>query len=612
MKQIGSILDEQNWLETMELACKRSIDANPEKEGDFMKDGFLHCGKCKEPKREYFEWHGHQILTSRDCKCIRDEKERIEKQKRYEEKMARIARLRSVSLMDEVFYKATFKNFDITDDNRKIYNACAKYCRAFQQMLEDILKWALSHVAPRCIFMENVEEIQTWGPLKEIDGNTYPDPEHKGETFNGFVAMLTTGISKSHPAFAEACEFLKITPDSEQGNRLAAGLGYVVDYRVMKACDYGAPTIRKRFYLIARRDGLPIVWPEPTHGKGLKPYRTAAECIDWSIPCPSIFGRKKDLAVNTQRRIARGLDKFVLKNPRPFIMEMNFQNAAQDPEKPMTTQTTANHHYLITPEIVSISQTGSKNRASSIKEPLRTVCVKNEHCLTTPILTKFQQNSLGQPPEKPIDTVMAGATRFGAVMPYITKYFSGEKQAGADINEPAPTVTGIDHSAVVESHLCVLRKNTDCKAMDEPLPTLTTSAGHFAQITTYIQKYDGTQNLKNWDKVRRLLNDYAGYSIAKDEILILEINGVQHFIADIGMRMLKAKELKLAQGFPVDYVIDIEPYIGKKYSEAKQIARLGNAVCPQVATALIRANMTDMAYKKPLHTVKELNAAMCG
>lgn len=137
MKQIGSILDEQNWLETMELACKRSIDANPEKEGDFMKDGFLHCGKCKEPKREYFEWHGHQILTSRDCKCIRDEKERIEKQKRYEEKMARIARLRSVSLMDEVFYKATFKNFDITDDNRKIYNACAKYCRAFQQMLED-------------------------------------------------------------------------------------------------------------------------------------------------------------------------------------------------------------------------------------------------------------------------------------------------------------------------------------------------------------------------------------------------------------------------------------------------------------------------------------------
>ena len=184
-----------------------------------------------------------------------------------------------------------------------------------------ILKWAMSHVAPRCIFMENVEEIQTWGPLMERDGEMYPDPERKGETFNGFVAMLTNGIDKSHPAFAEACEFLKIAPQSAEGDRLASGLGYAVDFRVLKACDYGTPTLRKRFYLVARRDGKPIVFPQPTHGagKGLKPYRTAAECIDWSLPCPSIFGRKKDLATNIQRRIARGLDKFVLKNPRPFI-----------------------------------------------------------------------------------------------------------------------------------------------------------------------------------------------------------------------------------------------------------------------------------------------------
>lgn len=514
-----------------------------------------------------------------------------------------------------------------------------------------ILRWAMSKVSPRCIFMENVEEIKTWGPLVEIDGKMRPDRTREGETFNGFIAMLTDGIDKAHPAFMEACEFLKIDPNCEQGDKLANGLGYKVDYKVLKACDYGAPTKRKRFYMVARRDGLPIVFPKPTHGVGerLKPYRTAAECIDWSIPCPSIFSRKKALAVNTQKRIARGLDKFVLKNPRPFIMEMNFQNAAQDPKKPMTTQTTANHHYLITPEIVRIGQTGSENRASGANEPLRTICVKNEHCLATPILTKFQQNSLGQLPERPLDTVMAGATRFGTVMPsilqyhseqtkgevrgqqadepimtidtqpryginacYISKYFSGEKQKGANIEEPLPTVTGIDHNAVVESHLCVLRKNTDCKPLDEQLPTLTTSAGHFAQVVTYIQKLDSTQDLKNWNKVRDLLNKYAGYSIKEDEILILEINGVQHFIADIGMRMLKAKELKLAQGFPEDYIIDIEPYIGKKYSEAKQIARLGNAVCPQVATALIRANCADMAYRKQLYTVEELNAAMCG
>lgn len=137
MRKVGDMLDDNYWLECMETACKRSIAENPEKEGDFMQDGFLHCGVCKEAKRENFEWHGHLILTARDCKCVRDEKERIEQQKRYEEKMARIAKLRSVSLMDEVFYKATFKNFDVTDDNRAVYKSCVKYCKSFPKMLED-------------------------------------------------------------------------------------------------------------------------------------------------------------------------------------------------------------------------------------------------------------------------------------------------------------------------------------------------------------------------------------------------------------------------------------------------------------------------------------------
>lgn len=481
-----------------------------------------------------------------------------------------------------------------------------------------ILKWAMSKVAPRCIFMENVEEIQTWGPVMEIDGSLYPDPKRAGETFKGFIAMLTKGIDKSHPAFIEACEFLKLDPNSEQADRLSKGLGYNVDYKTLKACDYGAPTIRKRFYLVARRDGQPIVFPKPTHGngKGLKPYRTAAECIDWTIPCPSIFGRKKDLAINTQRRIARGLDKFVLKNAKPFLLQMNFDNTPQDPEKPMSTHTTVNHHILCAPSLVQYHSETSKSevRGQKIVEPIMTV---------------------------------DGSPRYGINACYISKYFSGEKQSGADIEQPTPTVTGVDHNALVvvhltsrhgdgsdgrgskadapiltetgtnhsgliESHLCVLRKNTDCKSVKEPLPTLTTSPGHFAQIKTYIQKLDSTQDLKNWDKVRKLLNDFAGYNIADDEILILEIKGVPHFIADIGMRMLKAEELKLAQGFPKDYIIDIEPYIGKKYSEAKQIARLGNAVCPPVATALIRANCADMAYKKRLETIEELNAAICG
>lgn len=137
MRQIGEIMDDESWLETMKLACQRSIDAHPEVEGDFMQDGILYCGKCKEPKREYFEWHGHKILTSHDCKCVRDEIARQEKQKQYEEKMARIARLRVASLMDEKFYDATFKNFAIDDENKPIYNVCVKYCKSFQQMVSE-------------------------------------------------------------------------------------------------------------------------------------------------------------------------------------------------------------------------------------------------------------------------------------------------------------------------------------------------------------------------------------------------------------------------------------------------------------------------------------------
>ena len=395
-----------------------------------------------------------------------------------------------------------------------------------------ILKWAMSTVAPRVIFMENVEEIQTWCPLIEVNGKMRPDSTRIGETFNGFVQMLSGGISANHPALIEACEFLHIAPDSDEAYKLIKGLGYNVEYRILRACDYGAPTIRKRFYLVARNDGQPIVFPEPTYGvgKGLKPYRTAAQCINWSIPCPSIFGRKKSLVVNTQKRIARGLDKFVVRNPKPFILQANYQNAPQDIDSPLSTETTVNKHFV--------------------------------------------------------------------AAPLLSKYFSGKSQCGAPIDEPLPTVTAVDHNALVAPY---------CKDMNKPLPTITTSAGRFAQVTTKLQKIKGTQDLGNWKEIRRMLNDYAGYKIADDEILVIEINGEKFFISDIGMRMLKAEELKLAQGFPKDYVIDIEPYIGKKYSEAKQIARLGNAVCPPVATALIKANCPEMCNPADISTMSQLN-----
>ena len=191
----------------------------------------------------------------------------------------------------------------------------------------------------------------------------------------------------------------------------------------------------------------------------------------------------------------------------------------------------------------------------------------------------------------------------------IVKYYSGSDQFSA-INDPLHTVTTKDRHGIAAAHLAVFRRNMDGKNIDDVMPTLTTSAGHMAQVRTYLEKIDTAQNLGHWNEIRELLNTYAGYSINDNEILLLELNGVKYFISDIGLRMLKAKELKLAQGFPPDYIIDIEPYIGKKYSEAKQIARMGNAVCPPVAEALVRANCAEIASQRVIATMAMLNAVI--
>lgn len=481
-----------------------------------------------------------------------------------------------------------------------------------------ILKWAMSSVAPRVIFMENVEEIQTWGPLipsPDDPDKLIPDPERAGETFDGFIKMLSTGIAPDHPALKEACEFLNIAPGSEEEKQLIKGLGYKVDYRSLRACDVGAPTIRKRFTLVARNDGKDIVWPKATHGKGkgLKRYRTAADCIDWYIPCPSIFERKKPLVENTLKRIARGLDKFVIKNPKPYILEMNYDNAFQDVDKPMSTQTSANHHYLITPELVECSHK-SGTGIHDVKEPLNTVTGKACFGAVTPYMIPIGygehkgQAARLEDMHKPLNTVV-GSNKHFVVSPYLMHYYGGEDHA-SKADAPVPTVTVEPRHYLCTSHLCVLRKNMDGKAVDKPLPTLTTSAGHFAEVRTHLVQYSEGTDVGNWPKVRELLNKYAGYNLADDEIILFEICGTFYFIGDIGMRMLEPEELKLAQGFPKDYIIDIESLIGKKYSKAKQIARLGNAVCPPLATALVRANCPELCYKKVLITVADLEKAI--
>lgn len=484
-----------------------------------------------------------------------------------------------------------------------------------------VLKWA-GTVRPRVIILENVEEFQTWGPVRKGK----PVKSHQGETFHRWKSQLKA-------------------------------LGYEIEHRELKACDYGAPTIRKRFFLIARCDGKPIVWPKPTYapkdsqevksGK-LKAYKSAADCIDFDLPCPSIFNRKKPLAVNTQRRIARGLDKFVIKEAKPFIVHIgNGERKGQKPrvqdiDKPVSTVVSSCKQYLSTPYMSPIGHTGfCVDRNYSIKQPLQTIVSKAEQIMIMPSLIQYHSETAkgevrGQKLNEPIFTV-DGSNRYGLQIPYLSKFYGGV--VGADIKRPVPTVTAIDHNAltapfltkyysgadqsfscnsplhtittkdrmsVCTNYLTILRNNMDCRSVQEPLNTITTSGAHFANTKVYIKKYSPGCNLGYWNKVRELLNTYTDWNLADDEVLIFNINGVEYFIYDIRLRMLQPKELYRAQGFPNDYIIDHD-YTGKEYPKTKQVARCGNAVPPAFAKALVQANLPEMCKGVDIASMLELN-----
>ena len=278
------------------------------------------------------------------------------------------------------------------------------------------IRWALK-VRPRVIMLENVPEIRTWGPL---GADSKPIKERAGETFDGFIKALTAGIPHDHPAFTEMCATLEISPDSPEAARLEQGLGYNAEYRILRSCDYGAPTTRTRFYLIARCDGKPIVFPPPTHGNGngLKPYHTAAECIDWSIPAQSIFERDKPLAENTLRRIARGIEKFVINNPEPFIVTVNHSGEGfrgQKADEPLGTVTAKNGYGVVAPTLIQYhSETASDEvRGQELNEPLMTVDTSPRYALSVAhIMKNYGGNyqGAGSGADKPLDTVTARPT----------------------------------------------------------------------------------------------------------------------------------------------------------------------------------------------------------
>lgn len=364
-----------------------------------------------------------------------------------------------------------------------------------------VVNWAKA-VRPRVIVLENVEEFQTWGPLRE-DGR--PDPGAVGETFREWLAQLSA-------------------------------LGYSIEFRTLVAADYGTPTTRKRLYLVARRDGAGIAWPDQTHGKGRPAgWRAAAEIIDWALPCPSIFGRRKPLAEATLRRIAEGIRRYVIGAAQPFIMPLTHQGG---------------------------------HRINDITEPLRTVtgAHRGEMALVAPsLIARSWGEREGQRPRaldisRPLSTVVGGGIKHALIAAFITKHYGGI--VGHPVQRTLGTVTAQDHHS---------------------LTTTTLTRAGAETVRAFLIKYYGQGVAQQALEPLHTVTSKARFGL-------VTVEGQDYEIADIGMRMLAPHELYAAQGFPADY--DITPTVnGKPLTKTAQIRCAGNSVCPPVATAIVAANM---------------------
>lgn len=436
------------------------------------------------------------------------------------------------------------------------------------------LAWVLHRFAamirPAVFMMENVEEMADWGPLvaardpatgrvMKVDGTIaapgehvprheqlqMPDRRRKGETFLHFVR----GLERK---------------------------GYVVEWRVLRACDYGAPTSRRRLFLIARRDGLPIVWPAPTHGDPrslavqaghLAPWRTAAECIDWSLPCPSIFGRSKPLADATLRRIAKGVMRYVVEaGDAAFVVTIDHQSsgdsAIRPADAPLSPVTSKARHALVVPTLV---QTGYGERVG--QEP------------RVPGL------------DKPLGTIVGGGVKHGLVAAFLAKHYGGV--VGQPLDRPVGTVTAVDHHSLVAAHLVRLKGTCqDGQALDAPVGSIQAQGQHWGLVHSFLVTYYG-------QGVATPLDEPLETITSKPRFGLVTIHGEEYEIVDIGFRMLQPHELYMAQGFPTDYQHETVVLDGKvvKLTKAQQVAACGNSVPPPVVAALVRANVPEYARR---------------
>ncbi|AZV93547.1 DNA (cytosine-5-)-methyltransferase [Bordetella sp. J329] len=464
-----------------------------------------------------------------------------------------------------------------------------------------VVKWAKA-VRPRVIILENVEEFQTWGPLTD-DG--MPCPERKGETFEMWRAQLRE-------------------------------LGYRIEHRELRACDYGTPTIRKRFFMVARRDGLPITWPTQTHfqrpAKGQTAWRTAAEIIDWSIPCPSIFERSKPLADATCRRIAKGIMRYVVDSADPFIVNLTHGGRLEPLNEPLKTVTGAHRgeKALVMPTLIQTGygeRPGQSPRVPGLDKPLGTIVGTQKHALVGAFLAATSGPTYSQKPraaDAPLNTVTTDS-RASIVTAFLAKHYTGV--VGSDVRDPIGTVTSVDHhslvtanlihmghgerkaggkrfshgirdikqplntvtasgcpAGLVTSHLVKLRNNCVGQDVRAPIDTITTG-GHFGEVRAFLLKYYGTDQDPQ-------LNEPLHTITTKDRFGLVTVHGVGYQIVDIGLRMLSPRELYRAQGFPDGYIID-RTADGNPITKTAQVRMCGNSVCPPLAQAIVAANYRE-------------------
>ena len=504
--------------------------------------------------------------------------------------------------------------------------------RRIRGLVWEMVRCAVA-VRPRVLFMENVEEVKDWGPL---DTHGRIIQATKGKNWRKVLARLRN-------------------------------LGYTkVEYRELRASPYGAPTLRKRLVMVARCDGQPIVWPKPTHGPRTgRPFRTAAECIDFSLPVPSIFltkrqakawgkaqgvpAPKRPLALATQRRIARGIQRFVLDAPEPFMVSNLTNNVPKPVTEPLSTLLTGNHKYLVQPTLVPfLAGVGGRKGQSpetSVDRPYHTITAKGDTVLVVPTLINTRNGERHgkhgeQAPrvydiEQPYPTITAqgsqGALVQASLIPFLTehanastprvfaadeplrticatpkgghfalvaaflaKHNGGHEATGQPLTRSTDTVVCRENKALVTSHLLKLKGTCrDGQPLTEPMHTVQAQGNHYAEVRAFLVKFYGTK------KDGRPLDAPLDTVTTKERfgLVTVTIAGEEYVVVDIGMRMLTPRELFRCQGFPESYRIDCDVTLDngqrKRLTKKAQTRLCGNSVPPDLAKAVVAANMTE-------------------